>query len=82
MVMFDLPEDDRARLEQRFNALIESFSALSKIDTNGVEPLVSVLGINNVLREDLSEKLISRDELLSNAPEQYDGYFQVPGILN
>jgi aspartyl/glutamyl-tRNA(Asn/Gln) amidotransferase C subunit len=40
-----------------------------------------VLNLQNVLREDAAKKLLSREELLSNAPEQYDGYFQVPGTL-
>ena len=46
-----------------------------------MQPLVSVLDIKNVLREDIEAKTISRDEILENAPEQYDGYFQVPGTL-
>lgn len=61
--------------------LEESFLELGSVDTEGVEPLVTVLDIKNVLRDDISYKMLSRSELLSNAPEQYDGYFQVPKTL-
>jgi len=39
------------------------------------------LDSSNVMREDVASKLISRDELLKNAPEQHDGYFQVPAAI-
>jgi len=61
--------------------LEESFNELSKVDTDGVEPLVSVLNFNSALREDVSVRLVSRDEILANSPDQYDGYFQVPRTI-
>jgi len=44
-------------------------------------PLVNALDIDCSLREDVSMKVVTRDELLSNAPEAYDGFFQVPKAL-
>ena len=82
MVMLDLPESERGVLNARLCELDESFTALEKVNTDGAEPLVTVLDMSNVLRKDVAEKLISRDELLSNAPEQNDGYFIVPGTLD
>ena len=51
------------------------------IDTAGAEPLVTVLNVQNILREDVVKKIVTRDELLSGAPEEYGGYFQVPKTL-
>jgi len=81
MAMLDLSDDERNALNARFIGLTESFAVLEQIDTEGVEPLVTVLNLRNILREDAADKLLTRDEILSNAPEQYDGYFQVPGTL-
>ena len=81
MAMFDLPEDEREDLGRRFGDLAGGLTALEQIDTDNTEPLVTVLDLRNILRGDVSEKLITRDELLSSAPEQYDGYFKVPGTL-
>ena len=82
MAKLDLPETERQGLSSQAESLIESFSALESIDTTNVEPLVSVLDIQNVFRDDVAEKLMSREELLSNAPEQYNGFFQVPKTLD
>ena len=81
MAMLELSESERASLTKRFDEIVGGFSALDAFDTSEVEPLVSVLDLHSVLREDVSSKFISRDELLENAPEQNDGYFQVPAAI-
>lgn len=81
LAKIELTEEERLKLQKAGGALLASFEALGSIDTRGVEPLVSVLNLTNVLREDVAAKMISREELLSNAPEQYDGYFQAPKTL-
>lgn len=81
MAKLDLPENEREWVSGCAEMLVESFGELSKIEASDVQPLVTVLDVQNVLREDVSAKMIPREELLSNAPEQYDGYFQVPKTL-
>ena len=78
MVKLDLPPDEREWVSVRAAELLESFRALDNVDVSGIEPLVTVLELRNAMREDVAVKLMSRDELLSNAPEQHDGCFEVP----
>ena len=82
MVMLDLPEPERTRLSERFEEIVNGFSVFDTIDVSGTEPLVSVLNLHNILREDISSKLLSIDELLENAPESYDGYYRVPAAID
>jgi len=72
LVKIDLTESERAVITDTAGMLIKSFDELSMVCTENVEPLVSVLDIENVFREDVIEKTISREEMLSSAPEQYD----------
>ena len=84
MAKLDLPEDERARISGRAEELVAGFAVLESIDASGVKPLVSVLDITlgrDDLREDIPVKPVTREELLENAPEQYDGYFQAPRTL-
>ena len=81
MAMLDLHDDELMAIEKRFAELVKSFDELEHVQTLDIKPLVSVLDIRNILREDITAKIVSREELLRNAPEQYDGYFQVPGTL-
>jgi aspartyl-tRNA(Asn)/glutamyl-tRNA(Gln) amidotransferase subunit C len=81
MAKLDLPEAERRWVSERADMLIDSFDKLDGVDTLGIEPLITVLDVKNVFREDLSVKMLPREELLANAPDQYEGYFQVPRTL-
>jgi aspartyl/glutamyl-tRNA(Asn/Gln) amidotransferase, C subunit len=81
MAKLNLPDDERQLITNLADTLIKSFEALSSIDTADVEPMYTVLDVRNILREDVNVKIVSREELLSNAPAQYEGYFQVPKTL-
>ena len=81
MAKLKLSETECEWVHAKSDKLIDSFSELGKIQADEVQPLVTVLDIQNVLREDISSKMVSREYLLENAPEQYDGYFQVPKTL-
>ena len=80
MAKFNLPSEEAAEIRENVDRLLREFSAISHVDTEGTEPLMTVLDTFNVMREDIPSIYISRDELLENAPAQYDGYFQVPII--
>ena len=82
MAKLALCETERQRISGLADMLTDSFRELAEVDTSGAQPLVTVLDIQNILRDDIAVKNISRDEILSNAPEQYDGYFQVPKTLD
>ena len=81
MMKLDLLDDERRKISAAADMLADSFNALEKVDTDNTEPMFTVLDVTNVLREDVSVKAFSRDELLAGAPMQYDGYFQVPRTL-
>lgn len=54
---------------------------LDAIDTGSVEPMVHVLPIFTVVREDITYQNFTRDQLQENAPETMDGYWQVPRLV-
>ena len=81
MANLELPDDEKHELTLSVNAMIQGFSAIAEIDTQGIEPLISVLLNHSVMREDIVEKQFSREQILSNAPDQADGYFRVPATM-
>ena len=44
----------------------------------GVEPMSHVFPVQNVFREDVVTNEDTREQLMTNAPEQKDGMFMVP----
>ncbi|MDR1688355.1 MAG: Asp-tRNA(Asn)/Glu-tRNA(Gln) amidotransferase subunit GatC [Clostridiales bacterium] len=81
LAKLDLPLNERLFISEQADMLINSFEELKNTDTLGAQPLVTVLNIQNILRDDVAVKLVSREELLENAPQQSDGFFQVPKTL-
>ncbi|MGI6372113.1 MAG: Asp-tRNA(Asn)/Glu-tRNA(Gln) amidotransferase subunit GatC [Caldicoprobacterales bacterium] len=82
MTKISLSEDEKTIVSGYMNMLLDSFKKLEDTDVSGVVPLISVLDVKSPMRDDVAIKTISREELLSNAPEQHDGYFQVPRTVD
>lgn len=64
-----------------FAAREADWETLAHIDTADVERMVHVRPMENVLREDVPAQPFSRADLLAQAPESMDGYWQVPRVL-
>jgi aspartyl-tRNA(Asn)/glutamyl-tRNA(Gln) amidotransferase subunit C len=43
--------------------------------------LAHCLPVHNVLRDDVPHPSLSNEQAMANAPDQTDGYFKVPKIL-
>ena len=59
----------------------ESEKALQAIDTEGVEEMVHVMPMTNVLREDVRSQPFAREDLLKGAPERSEDSWQVPRLV-
>ncbi len=64
------------------NKILKFADELKEVDTEGVEPLVSVLGdVPTVLREDIVVESLSQEEALKDAPDANSDYFRVPKVI-
>lgn len=70
-------ESIRADL-QKMVAFVEK---LEKVDTTGVAPLLFISDAANVLREDIVQGSVSREEALLNAPLKDEVFFKVPKVI-
>jgi len=70
-------EEMKADLEK----IIWFVDKLSKVDTDGVEPLIYLSEEVSVLREDEIKAVVSQVEALKNATEKDSDYFKVPTVL-
>lgn len=70
-----------ARLSQQLSGILEHFSALEALDTDGVEPTAHPLPLGNIMRADEIQPSLSQAAILANAPEQEDGLFRVRAVL-
>ncbi len=66
---------------EQFNQILNYADILQKVDTTGIEPSPYVIPINNVLREDVAVPGVSHEAALKNAPEEHNGGFKVPRVI-
>ena len=65
----------------QLEGLLEHFSAISSIDTQGVAPTSHPIELNNVFRKDVVKPSLTQEQVLSNAPKTEESRFAVPQIL-
>ncbi|MCI3923112.1 Asp-tRNA(Asn)/Glu-tRNA(Gln) amidotransferase subunit GatC [Paenibacillus sp. TRM 82003] len=81
LARLELTEDEKARFTEQLNAILKYAEKLNELNTEGVEPTSHVLPVKNVLREDVARPSWPLDESMKNAPEEEDGQFRVPAVL-
>jgi aspartyl-tRNA(Asn)/glutamyl-tRNA(Gln) amidotransferase subunit C len=61
--------------------ILEYVKTLDKLDTKDVPPTFHAVDKSNAFREDKTTGHLDRESALSNAPEEDDGYFIVPKVI-
>ncbi len=75
------PEARLEPLAQELNGIIQWIEQLAEVDTDGVEPLTSVVHATLPLRDDAVTDGGDAPRVLSNAPKSADGFFVVPKVV-
>lgn len=78
LAKLELSEEEREQAKRDMGRMLDYIDKLGELDTEGVEPMSHVFPVQNVFREDIITNSDTREQLLSNAPEQKDGMFMVP----
>jgi len=81
LARLELSEDEKGTFTRQLSAILTYMDQLKTLDTRGVEPTMTVLPTENVLRDDEVRPSLPQERALANAPEQADGFFRVPRIL-
>jgi aspartyl-tRNA(Asn)/glutamyl-tRNA(Gln) amidotransferase subunit C len=74
-------KESSERMKSDLKTILGFVDSLSKIDTEGIEPLVYMSEEVNVLRADEISNIVSQENALKNAPQKDSDYFKVPTIL-
>ncbi|HEY3425635.1 MAG TPA: Asp-tRNA(Asn)/Glu-tRNA(Gln) amidotransferase subunit GatC [Negativicutes bacterium] len=77
----EIPESEIEIFTGQLNAILEYADVLNQVNVDNIQPTAHVLPLKNVMRPDVVKPSLSRELALSNAPEQEEGYFKVPKIM-
>jgi aspartyl-tRNA(Asn)/glutamyl-tRNA(Gln) amidotransferase subunit C len=81
LARLELTQDEKIKLTEELNVILEHFERLQELDTTAVEPTSHVISMQNVLRSDEVRPSLPRDVILAEAPDAREGYFVVPRIV-
>jgi aspartyl-tRNA(Asn)/glutamyl-tRNA(Gln) amidotransferase subunit C len=77
-----LDEREKTLFGEQLSAILEYAAMIQAVDTSAVTPTATVLPLRNVMREDAARASLSAEDVLANAPDQFDGFFRVQAILD
>ncbi|MEN9932607.1 MAG: hypothetical protein RIS17_1180 [Pseudomonadota bacterium] len=74
-------DDEVPGLTEQLNGILGWVEQLGEVDTNGVEPMASVMPGSLRWREDVVTDGGIPEKVLANAPEATSGFFAVPKVI-
>ncbi len=75
------PEEALPALAEQLNGIMQWIEQLAEVDTDGVEPLTSVVNQGLPLREDVVTEGGDASRVLAHAPKSVGGFFVVPKVV-
>lgn len=81
LARLNLTPEEESMFTEQLNAILQYAEKLNELDTEGVEPTTHVLPLRNVMREDEVRESLPIEKVLLNAPDEEDGQFKVPAVL-
>lgn len=77
-----LSDEEAEMYSEQISSILTFTEKINEINTDGVKPTTNGIALTNVLRADEPKQYITREDALENAPEQEDGQFKVPQIMD
>ncbi len=81
LARLELSADERQRVLQDLNSILEMVGKMDELDTSGVQPLTHISEVVNVLRRDEVSHQLAREIAMKNAPQEDGTFFKVPKVI-
>jgi aspartyl-tRNA(Asn)/glutamyl-tRNA(Gln) amidotransferase subunit C len=81
LARLDLTPAELDRATDQLSDMLDHFADIDALDLDDIEPLNQPYPLVNVLRDDVEQPTLDRDEVMAVAPHSEDGRFWVPPIL-
>ena len=81
LARLELSDEEVTSIRPQLESIFGFVQTLSKLDTDGVEPMTTALDVDNCWRSDTPVTSLPREDALRNAPSSQGEYFLVPPVL-
>ncbi len=73
-----LDESEVESISKELSGILEHVDRIAELELDGVPPTSHVVRLENVLRDDIPHRSLSRERALENAPDPDQDSFRVP----
>lgn len=81
LARLELTEEEKVKYTEQLGAILAYAQKLNELDTEDVPQTSHVLPISNVMRDDVPRPSTPIEKVMLNAPDEEDGQFRVPAVL-
>lgn len=81
LAKLEFSDAEKETFTHQLNSILSYVEQLNTLDTSNVEPLSHVIELQNVLREDVVQPGLTREEALMSAPARSEEFFRVPKVI-
>ena len=81
LARLEITEVEMDEFTVQLNSILDYANKLNQLDTKDIIPTAHVMPMKNVFREDEIHSCLPRQAALANAPEEEDGMFRVPPVI-
>ncbi len=81
LARIELSESEVEKFQKDLSSIIDYVEELQQVDTDGLDIVSSVTGLENVQRDDKAVMIDYQNDIIANAPDSKDGYYKVKSIL-
>lgn len=78
----EMTESELESLATELGVIVESVASVSEAVSDDIPATSHPIPLKNVFREDVVGQTLTAEEALSGAPDEADGKFKVPAILD
>jgi len=81
LARLELSYEEKVTFGSQLEQILTYMEQLNRLDTSGVEPTSHAIPVYNVFREDEVKPSLPQEEVLAIAPDEEEGHFKVPRII-
>ncbi len=81
LARLNITDSEASEFSVQLEKVLHNFEQISKIETTGIEPMITPTEIESFWREDIAQQNFTSDEILANAPARTGHLFKVPPVV-
>lgn len=77
----EFDEQSKEGIKKDLQKILDLVQKLEEVNVDGIAPLIYMTDEKNILRKDMIQDTVTKEEALQNAPQRDSDYFKVPKVI-